>query len=384
MKKLLSLILSLSLLLVFSAPTYAAQDSGEDAQLFFESSTEDLLEYIDSFLDRRTGILIAPEYSKNKTGEIDTIEKNIISERKELFDAEILAVNELRDRRDVLLDNSVRYTSFENEVSLLSAEFDGSTARLLVEEFTKLYYDQITGTEPEFTAWKVERVFSFERAGSEWILISQNLSNKNAPIPSNETAGVSKEAMITALARINNLPREEDAAVRDADEQAAKSTSGTFSRQAAADYAVTWWDSRNPSYRSFDADCTNFISQAMYAGGWTHVSGLYLNASAWWYNSLNQSRSWINVDYWHDFACVHSGRTTKLTNPKSLYVGEVLQVDFTNNSSKDHSMIVTTKSSNDIFLTYHTNDTLDRSYNELAAIYTDALWYPHLVYTSFS
>ena len=33
------------------------------------------------------------------------------------------------------------------------------------------------------------------------------------------------------------------------------------------DYAYKWWNGRNPAYRSYELDCTNFISQVVKAGG---------------------------------------------------------------------------------------------------------------------
>ena len=40
-----------------------------------------------------------------------------------------------------------------------------------------------------------------------------------------------------------------------------------YNRQAAVQYANTWWNSNNPAYPVFDVDCTNYISQCLRAGG---------------------------------------------------------------------------------------------------------------------
>ncbi len=44
---------------------------------------------------------------------------------------------------------------------------------------------------------------------------------------------------------------------------------GTYSPTFATLYAQQWAYSRNPNYRSFDSDCTNFFSQSLRAGGLT-------------------------------------------------------------------------------------------------------------------
>lgn len=54
-----------------------------------------------------------------------------------------------------------------------------------------------------------------------------------------------------------------------------------------------------------------------------------------------------------------------------------------NNGSKDHTMIITKKTSTEIYLTYHTTDTLNRSFASLSTSYPKALWIPHLIKATF-
>lgn len=124
----------------------------------------------------------------------------------------------------------------------------------------------------------------------------------------------------------------------------------------------------------------------MSAAGWSYVKGLdRQNPENWWYNTIpfTQTYSWTGVGYLYDFATVYSKSTAILNDPLLLYSGEVLQVDFENNDTKDHSMIVTGKSSTDIYLTYHTRDVLNRSYASLCSAYPNAKWYPHYHYVSY-
>ena len=41
----------------------------------------------------------------------------------------------------------------------------------------------------------------------------------------------------------------------------------SYNGGAAASYADTYWSNYNPNYPSFADDCTNFVSQSLYAGG---------------------------------------------------------------------------------------------------------------------
>ena len=150
-----------------------------------------------------------------------------------------------------------------------------------------------------------------------------------------------------------------------------------------AAYAERYWDNYNPEFRTFadtGGDCTNFISQAMRAGGWTMVYGYYLDDNSWWYNFfplVNQARAWINVQYWYAFAALRSHRTYILARPEDMLLADVLQMDFTNNGSKDHTMIVTWVAFGDRYLTYHTTDTYRRSLSSLKTSFPNARWYPH-------
>jgi len=73
-----------------------------------------------------------------------------------------------------------------------------------------------------------------------------------------------------------------------------------YNRNAAASYADTWAFSNNSNYPTFSADCTNFASQALAAGGYPQIN--YDNNSSatynwyayknWWQWWWNLSNSW--------------------------------------------------------------------------------------------
>lgn len=75
-----------------------------------------------------------------------------------------------------------------------------------------------------------------------------------------------------------------------------------YDRQAAVAYARKWALGRNPAYYSFDAlggDCTNFVSQCLYAGAGimnrTPVTG-------WYYRSASdRTASWTGVRFLYEF-----------------------------------------------------------------------------------
>ena len=74
-----------------------------------------------------------------------------------------------------------------------------------------------------------------------------------------------------------------------------------YDRQAAVDYAHRWAYARNPKFYDFEnlgGDCTNFVSQCLYAG-----SGImnFTPEFGWYYIDVNErSPSWTGVPYSFD------------------------------------------------------------------------------------
>lgn len=73
-------------------------------------------------------------------------------------------------------------------------------------------------------------------------------------------------------------------------------TNRTYNRQAAQDYINRWAYSRNAAWGNFDnlgGDCTNWISQIIYAGGIPKDTS---DTYKWFYNSMNdRAPSWTGV-----------------------------------------------------------------------------------------
>ncbi len=161
-----------------------------------------------------------------------------------------------------------------------------------------------------------------------------------------------------------------------------ESKSYGFSGTAAANYALQYYQNYNPNYRSFPGDdCTNFVSQAMRAGGWTDVTGQSVATSNWWYNAFTQSATWTAAQNWELFT-YNRPRASMASFVSDLRVGDILQADWTSNGTTDHSMVVTSKSGSDIYLTYHSNNVVNRSFSSILADNPNATWYGYLISSS--
>ena len=81
-----------------------------------------------------------------------------------------------------------------------------------------------------------------------------------------------------------------------------------YDRQAAVRYALKWAFARNPRFYDFEdigGDCTNFISQCLYAG-----CGVmnYSDENGWYYiSSYERAPSWTSVVYLREFLLTNEG-----------------------------------------------------------------------------
>ena len=79
-------------------------------------------------------------------------------------------------------------------------------------------------------------------------------------------------------------------------------------RVAILEYARKWAFERNPAFYDFSnlgGDCTNFVSQCLYAGG-AVMNGT--PDTGWYYYSLdNRSPSWTGVEFFYDFLVNNRG-----------------------------------------------------------------------------
>ena len=327
-----------------TAPAMAAPDTTVDQTLLTRAAHE--------FIQHRADMLVS---GKTTTHGVTALAGGAVLAGQQVGAAEAVASTELAARRERLAAGGERYTDARTEITSVRADVGKGSAELVVVERTTLDYDRVSGGEPTDTEFAAERTFRFTRSSGGWVLTDQRLT-EDGPLPVTEPS-------VRAAA-----PGSGGAATaRPTEPASGKVTITAYNYQAMADYALRHVFNYNPAYRRYNdvgGDCTNFISQALRAGGWAHVSGWYRDYRHWWYNSLNETWSWINVNSWASFAR-HSGRTSHLSNVWYLGLADILQMDFSSNGSKDHSMIVTVRSSSMPYLSYHSTDTKNRSLQSL-------------------
>ena len=82
------------------------------------------------------------------------------------------------------------------------------------------------------------------------------------------------------------LEEEEGEALKPDLERDDSGSTFTYDRLAAVQYAERWWNDYHPNFEKFAVDCTNFVSQCLYAGG-APMRGEPNRAKGWWYKNDN-------------------------------------------------------------------------------------------------
>ena len=139
-----------------------------------------------------------------------------------------------------------------------------------------------------------------------------------------------------------------------------------YDRKAAIEYAKKWVYKRNDKYYNFDSvggDCTNFISQCLYAG--SKVMN-YKKDVGWYYiNGNSKSPSWTGVQYLYDFLITNKevGPFGKEVNQGKIELGDVAQLSF-DGIKYVHSLIITKIKNpydlSEIKIASHTFDSFDK------------------------
>lgn len=137
-----------------------------------------------------------------------------------------------------------------------------------------------------------------------------------------------------------------------------------YDRKKVYEYAKKWSYSRNPKYYNYDligGDCTNFVSQCIFAG---YNQMNYSKSNGWYYiDGNNKSPSWTGVEFLYKFLISNkgSGPTGNETTIEKLKIGDIIQLNFDGNKFS-HSLVVIQNSSDidNTLVATHTFDTFGK------------------------
>ncbi|MFE5868414.1 amidase domain-containing protein [Streptomyces roseifaciens] len=357
-------------------PTSAAFAAGKPDSRPADSATVEAFGRIaDAVLNDRTSVLLDSRSADRKATKLD----GKVRLSSGLSKAEDTGLSSLKMRKSWLAALGEAYTGADTKTSVDKTTVKGNRATVRVTETTVLTYKKIRGDEPSTTGFTAHHELSFSLGKNGWELTGIR--------PQDDGPGAINEPR-TAVAATGSIDLNgSPAATRYPGSRNAKpktltaTTKGGLDYKAMAAYAEKYWRNYNPAYRSYNSvggDCTNFISQALKAGGWKDAAGTDTSDyRKWWYNKSSQSDSWVGANEWA-WHTLSTKRATNLSNVYQMDVGDILQMDFDGDGSKDHSMMTTYRSRMGVpYLTYHSTNTYRKSVASIIASYPGAIYYAY-------
>ncbi|MBP1906159.1 hypothetical protein J2Z32_002808 [Paenibacillus turicensis] len=120
-----------------------------------------------------------------------------------------------------------------------------------------------------------------------------------------------------------------------------------YRRQDAVAYADRWWDSFNPEFAEFEVNCTNYVSQCLFAGG-APINYTGKRETGWWYKGyVNGQEQWsyswaVSAALERYLSTSTTGlRATVVERAEQLELGDVIFYDWDGDGRYQHSTIVT-------------------------------------------
>lgn len=135
-----------------------------------------------------------------------------------------------------------------------------------------------------------------------------------------------------------------------------------YLRENALMYANRYAFSQNPvfgNFRGIGGNCTNFVSQCIYAGS---CQMNYKPTFGWYYISLDsRSPSWTGVEYFYNFIISNAdvGPFGKEATPDELEVGDVIQLG-KNEEGYYHTLLIVGFEGEDPLVAAQTDDAFAR------------------------
>lgn len=157
-----------------------------------------------------------------------------------------------------------------------------------------------------------------------------------------------------------------------------------YDRTKAVEYAHRYWNSYNPQFIHFDVDCTNYVSQCLWAGG-APMTYRPSRSEGWWYRFLSPpqwSFSWsvAHALRWYLGTSKGGLKGEEVEKASLLEPGDVICYDFEGDGRFNHTTIVVAKDENgEPLVNAHTTNSRNRYW----AYRDSTAWTPKIRYKFF-
>ncbi|MDZ7577728.1 MAG: amidase domain-containing protein [Candidatus Nanopelagicales bacterium] len=281
----------------------------------------------------------------------------------------------------------------------VSRQQDGDKLVIEAKKHVRMPYTAKGWRKPVVEKQVLDVTLTYRRVDDRWLAVSAKTSlHPTAPVEPLEDPSfrfpVPKRAAATAADRRSpaSSPDAVDTASI-ADGGVATQGMSKANRLKVRDYARKWAEGHNPAYGGeWAEDCTNFVSQAVRAGGWSYVGdggwaqrdepnmwGFY---DAPWYEFKFTTYTWGGAQNFYQFGRFESRRLTWTSHVSYLVGGDILQARWRDDTAMSHSMVVTKyknatkKHAKKVFLSYHTINILNKPFSKIQKANPGATGFP--------
>lgn len=154
-----------------------------------------------------------------------------------------------------------------------------------------------------------------------------------------------------------------------------------YNRHLAINYAKKWAYKRNPKYYNYDkigGDCTNFISQCIYAGS---KQMNYDKINGWYYiDANNKSPSWTGVEFLYNFLTSNkqNGPIGKEVSINEIDLADIAQLSFDGEKFSHTLLIVNIENKNTLDGIYTSSHTFDSFARRLSSYKFEKIRFLHV------
>ncbi|QHC56707.1 bulb-type lectin domain-containing protein [Rathayibacter tanaceti] len=327
-------------------------------------------------------------------------------------------------QRDLYVQGGEIFTSFSTTITLSDIVITASSATATIEEATTVNRSGYAAADVRSTnLYTLEQKGAFQFSDGLWKLDSlghESISDDVIPVtilPS--SSAQAKQASGEVSAKLNQLQQHlsyspdalknadvaeslqtqkseeagsvqknsslDSATGKEATSRSVDNTGYAPNRAAAIQYALDHARNRASwlAYKNMPNDCANFVSQALFAGGWPMHSGNEDNENAWFGGPLVVSDSWGKAQELFDYGYHTTGRLRLVQNSSRPSAGDLTFWIWADEPGVkytfDHASIVTAIAPSGVPLySYHTFDNRNKS---LVAILTNN---PNAIYSAWS
>lgn len=155
-------------------------------------------------------------------------------------------------------------------------------------------------------------------------------------------------------------------------------TNSSYNRTTAGTYMDTWYNGFNPAYNNYTnngGDCTNYASQVLHESGLSKIGSDSSSVNCWftysesWKSATKFTNHWgtnsMGSGYKRAYSCEYFVAQDIIANyatfRENIKTGDIIQYCSDTDTSRYHTLVVRSKTNNDIKLSCHTQPSIDRS-----------------------